>query len=163
MKEELDSQKIELIEKTIKEFLEKLGIKETKINSKILEEEGKEIAFINIEIERKEISSLLIGEKGLSLLGLQHLLKLIFKKKTDSSPAFMIDINNYRESKKKYLESLANSKAKEAKFTTKPVELNPMTSFERRIIHLALAGDKEVITESVGKEKERRIVIKPII
>lgn len=162
MVEELNSEKIELIEKTIKEFFKKLRIEDIKIRSSITVEDLKETAVFNIEIEKKDISSLLIGEKGSSLLSIQHLLRAIIKKKTDSFLSFVIDINNYRENKKKYLENMAVQKAKEAKFTTKPIELFPMTSFERRIVHLTLAENKEIITESIGIGSQRRIIIKPI-
>jgi spoIIIJ-associated protein len=72
-----------------------------------------------------------------------------------------IDISGYKKKKIEYLKELARSIADEVSLTKKEIILDPMPSFERRIIHLELASRPDVTTESIGKEPKRRVVIKP--
>ncbi|MCD6402414.1 hypothetical protein J7L36_00985, partial [bacterium] len=72
-----------------------------------------------------------------------------------------LDINKYKKKKTEYLKELANSVADQVALTKKEKVLPPMQAFERRIIHLELADRSDVTTESIGKEPERRVVVKP--
>lgn len=122
---------------------------------------------INLKTEEPQI---LIGEGGQTLTEIQRLLKAIFKKalqqdeeeKLDKEPFFIdIDINNYKKKKYEYLKELAKSTADEVALIKKEKTLSPMPAYERRVIHLELAGRSDVTTESIGQEPERKIVIKP--
>ena len=106
---------------------------------------------------------LLIGERGETLREIQHLLKMILKKKIAIAEPFYIDldINDYKKKKTSYLKEMARSVADEVALNKKEKILQPMSSYERRIVHLELAERQDVITESVGEEPERRIIIKP--
>jgi len=106
---------------------------------------------------------ILIGERGETLFEIQHLLTVILKKEIDDENSFYIDIdiNDYKKKKIKYLKELAQSFANECFLTKKEKNFPPMSSFERRIIHLELADNPNVTTESIGQEPSRRIVIKP--
>lgn len=114
--------------------------------------------FINLKFENPQI---LIGEKGQTLLEIQHLLKAILKRKIKKDLYIDLDISDYKKKKIEYLKELARSTADEVSFTKKEKILSPMPAYERRIIHLELAERQDVITESIGKEPERRVVIKP--
>ncbi len=107
---------------------------------------------------------ILIGEKGETLFEIQHLLKIILKKKFFSQELFYIDldINDYKKKKIDYLKELAKSLADEVCLTKEEKILPPMSSYERRIIHLELTERGDVLSESIGTEPERRIAIKPI-
>ncbi len=116
--------------------------------------------FINLKTDEPQI---LIGEGGQTLSEIQHLLKAILKRKKISEELFYVDldISDYKKKKIKYLEELARSVADDVSLTKKERILSSMPAYERRIIHLELAGRADVITESVGEEPERKIIIKP--
>ena len=120
-------------------------------------EDGNRHFTLNIKTE--ENTSLIIGKRGSTLNSLQFLVNNYAKK--FSSHFFRIegDCDDYRESRKKTLEELALNLAKKSKKTGRPVELEPMTSVERKIIHNALTGIKNVETESRGDEPYRYLVI----
>lgn len=103
----------------------------------------------------------LIGEGGQTLVYLQHLLKAILKKSIKDNFYINLDINGYKEKKTQYLKELASSVADEVALSRKEKILPPMPAYERRIIHLELAERTDVATESMGREPERRIMIKP--
>lgn len=103
----------------------------------------------------------LLADGGGSLIALQHLCRIMFFKKTGSEARFLIDINDYRHNRQQYLAELARDMAQKVSQENRLVILKPMNSYERRIIHLALAEDKRVATESLGEAAERRVIIKP--
>ena len=70
-------------------------------------------------------------------------------------------MNHYKEKKIKYLRELARSIANEVSLSKKEMALEPMPAYERRVIHMELAGRSDVTTESIGEEPERKVVIKP--
>lgn len=115
---------------------------------------------INLKTEEPQI---LIGERGQTLAEIQHLLKIILKRKLNIKESFYIDldINDYKKKKIEYLKELAISVADDVTLTKKEKMLDPMPAYERRIIHLELASRSDVITESIGQEPERRLVVKP--
>ena len=115
---------------------------------------------INLKSNEPQI---LIGEKGQTLAEIQHLLKTILKRKIISETPFYIDldVNNYKKKKIEYLKELARSCADEVVLTKREKILHPMPAYERRIVHLELAERRDVTTESLGQEPERRVVIKP--
>lgn len=115
---------------------------------------------INLKTEDPQI---LIGEGGQTLAEIQHLLKAILKRKIKEPFYINLDINDYKKKKTEYLKELANSVADEVALTKKEKSLAPMPAYERRIIHLELASRNEVVTESIGQEPERRIMIKPTV
>lgn len=116
----------------------------------------------NVSIEAViDEPQLFIGEKGHTLLELQHLLRAILRKKLKESIFISLDINDYKKSKESYLKELANNIADEVALLKKEKELPPMSASERRIIHLAIAERQDVVSESVGEEPNRRIIIKP--
>ena len=112
-----------------------------------------------LNIKTEENTSLIIGKRGVTLNSLQFLVNNYAKKFSSHFFRIEVDCDDYRESRKKTLEELALNLAKKSKKIGKPVELEPMTSVERKIIHNALTGIKNVETESCGEEPYRYLVI----
>lgn len=120
-------------------------------------EEGNRHFTLNIKTD--ENTSLIIGKRGITLNSLQFLVNNYAKKFSSHYFRIEVDCDDYRENRKKTLEELALNLAKKSKKIGKPVELEPMTSIERKIIHNALTGIKNVETESRGEEPHRYLVI----
>ena len=120
-------------------------------------EDGNRHFTLNIKTE--ENTSLIIGKRGVTLNSLQFLVNNYAKKFSSHFFRIEVDCDDYRESRKKTLEELALNLAKKSKKIRKPVELEPMTSVERKIIHNALTGIQNVETESRGEEPYRYLVI----
>ncbi|MDO4814263.1 MAG: RNA-binding cell elongation regulator Jag/EloR [Gemella sp.] len=112
-----------------------------------------------LRINDVENSSLLIGKRGNTLNSLQYLANNYAKKFTNHFFKIIVDCEDYRENRKATLEELALNMAKKSKKLGRPVELEPMTSEERKIIHGALSGIKNVETLSEGKEPHRYLII----
>lgn len=102
---------------------------------------------------------ILIGKRGQTLDSLQYLVSLIVNKETEGYLRVKLDTENYRERRKDTLETLAKNIAYKVKRTKRPVSLEPMNPYERRIIHAALQNDKFVATRSEGEEPFRHVVI----
>ena len=101
----------------------------------------------------------LIGKRGQTLDAIQYLTGQVANKHSDSYIRVKIDTENYRERRKETLEKLAKNIAHKVKRTKRPVALEPMNPYERRIIHSVLQADKEVITRSEGEEPYRHVVV----
>ncbi len=146
--------------KTIKKITEEFFGKTTfEVEMEVLPEENQTVP-INLKIEEPQI---LIGEGGQTLNEIQHLLKAILRKKIDSKEMFYIDldINNYKKKKTEYLKETARLAADEVSLSKKEKMLAPMPAYERRIIHLELVNRSDVVSESIGEEPERKVIIKP--
>jgi len=150
----LSQSDFEKIKETVKEFFEKTTF-EVEIEFQSPQDQT---LPINIKIDEPQI---LIGEGGQTLVEIQHLLKAILKRKISDSFFIDLDINGYKKKKIEYLKELARTVADEVAITKKEKILSSMPAYERRIIHLELAGRSDVTTESIGQEPERRIVISP--
>lgn len=109
-------------------------------------------------------SNLLIGENGKHLYALQTILKRIIEKKNTSgfSP-FVIDVNDYQRKCVEDLRERARMSAQRVRYFKKEVVMQPMSGYERRIVHITLTGDPDVATESIGEGENRRVVIKPVV
>lgn len=115
---------------------------------------------LNLEID-PDTSGMMIGYHGETIAALQLLISLISHKKVGVWQRVIFNINDYRERREQNLREMALNAAERTKASGKEVVMPPMESFDRRIIHLTLADDPEVITESVGEGKDRRLVISP--
>lgn len=101
----------------------------------------------------------MIGYRGEALNALQIILSTIANKNKDSNVKVILDIGNYKDVRKKTLEDLAEKVAKTVNKTGKTITLEPMTAYERKIIHTKLQENEYVKTHSVGEGDKRRIVI----
>lgn len=110
---------------------------------------------------KTESPQILIGEKGQTLVEIQHLLKAILKRKIQKDFYIDLDINGYKEKKIEYLKELAKNVADEVSLMKEEKILPAMPAYERRIIHLELAERTDIVTESINREPERKVIIKP--
>ena len=110
---------------------------------------------LDINIKGDEMG-VLIGKRGQTLDSLQYLVSLVVNKNNDEYIKIKLDTENYRARRKETLENLAKNIAYKVKRTRKPVSLEPMNPYERRIIHSALQNDKYVETYSEGEEPYRK-------
>lgn len=101
----------------------------------------------------------LIGKRGQTLDSLQYLVSLVVNKTKGGYIRVKVDTEDYRERRKKTLENLAKNLSYKVKRTRRPVTLEPMNPYERRVIHSTLQNDKYVTTHSEGDEPYRRVVI----
>ena len=128
-------------------------------------------AAINVEFDsteneltidvKAEDMGVLIGKRGQTLDSLQYIVSLAINKDCSEYVKVKLDSENYRVRRKETLENLAKNIASKVKRTGKAVSLEPMNSFERRIIHSALQGDSDCETYSEGADPYRKVVVKP--
>ena len=138
-----------------KEFLENV-FKAMNMDVAIdVKQEGNEI---NIDLSGDDMG-VLIGKRGQTLDSLQYLTSLVVNKGTSEYIRVKVDTEDYRKRRKDTLENLAKNLAYKVKRTKKPVSLEPMNPYERRVIHSALQNDKYVSTHSEGEEPYRKVVI----
>ena len=104
-------------------------------------------------------SGMLIGKRGQTLDSLQYLTSLVVNKGQEHYIRVKLDTENYRSRRKDTLENLARNIAYKVRKTRKPVSLEPMNPYERRIIHSALQGNRYVETYSEGNEPYRHVVV----
>jgi len=173
----ISQENFETIKKITEEFFEKMGF-EVEILAERNENvssfrnlKNSEMKTCSLNLKTKETrglgsgmpseAAILIGERGQVLFEIQHLLKAILKKKIKENFYLDLDINDYKKRKNEYLRELARSLAREVVLTKQEKELPAMPAAERRIIHLELAERPDVTSQSIGKEPNRRIIIRP--
>lgn len=110
-------------------------------------------------IKTNEEAPLLIGERGQNLEALSHIVRKIAGKK-DPASKFVVDINGYMKKHFEELRDRALMGAERVKYFKKEVMLQPMTSLERRVVHLTLQDRSDILTESSGYGAQRHVVIK---
>jgi len=146
----------EEIIKNIKEFLGFMGI--SSFTHKV--EEPTITTPLTFKIYLDDANGL-IGGHGGNISNIEHLIKIIIKRKNIDQPLFILDINDYRQSKETFLKELAKTAAQKVVLLGEPHNLPPMSSYERRIIHLELASRPDILTESQGEGDGRYLIIKP--
>lgn len=145
----------EIIKETISQLLKLIDF-QGKIDIDYSDENN---ILVNIQTEQ---AGFLIGQAGTNLNALQHLARILVSKKNGQPIRFILDVNNYRKHRLELLRELAKDIARQALSKKVSLVLHPMPAYERRIIHLALADQPEINTQSTGQEPKRRIVIKPV-
>ena len=113
---------------------------------------------LDVDLSGDEMG-ILIGKRGQTLDSIQYLLSLVVNKESEEYIRVKVDTEDYRKRRKETLENLAKNIAYKVKRTKRPVSLEPMNPYERRIIHSALQNDKYVTTHSEGEEPFRRVVV----
>ncbi|MCA1033012.1 MULTISPECIES: RNA-binding cell elongation regulator Jag/EloR [Bacillus] len=140
------------------QFLKNIGEKMGAPVEVEVRREGKEAELI---LSGEKIA-LFIGKRGQTLNSLQYLTQLVVNKSSDSYLNVVLDAEDYRKRRNDTLIQLAQRLAQKAVKTGKDVALEPMPSYERKIIHAALAGTRKVKTYSSGADPNRHIVISPV-
>lgn len=127
-----------------------------------------------VSINSSENLSALIGKNGQNIRALEQIIKALYYKKqkpSDAAPStnlgqvttFMVDLNDYRRLRSKQVVERAVEAANRVRTSKKAEALLPMSSYERRLIHVELASYPDLETESIGEEPKRRVVIRPLI
>ncbi len=150
---------MQIIKQTIEELLQKMEIE--------FDIETSESVDGTQFVIRTDEGGLLIGEDGKNLLSLHHLIRKISEKKLEKEEkkdfSFSLDVNDYQLKKIEDLKNLARLNAQRVRYFKKEVVLKPMSSFERRVIHMVLADSPDIATERRGEEPLRQVVIKPYL
>lgn len=141
----------ENIEKFLKDFIKNLP-EDTKYEI-ITEESGLKVSLTNDNL------GYLIGYRGETLYALQSIMTAIAGKGIEQKVRVILDIEGYKAKREKTLEDLAQKVAKTVIRTKKPIKLEPMQAYERKIIHSKLQQNSRVETTSVGEEPHRRIIV----
>ena len=145
------------IDENVVEFLSSI-FDAMKMEVEILVAVNEEEQIIEVELKGDDMG-ILIGKRGQTLDSLQYLTNLAINKHSDEYYKVKIDTEDYRKRRKETLENLAKNIAYKVKRTKRPVSLEPMNPFERRIIHSALQNDRYVTTHSEGVEPYRHVVV----
>ena len=155
-----DPEEIREVEKAAEVFLRdvfaSMELGEVEITSKYNKNDG----CLEVDFEGDDMG-ILIGKRGQTLDSLQYLTSLVVNKGKSNYVRVKLDTEDYRRRRKETLENLARGIAYKVKKTRKPVVLEPMNPYERRIIHSALQGNKFVETISEGEDPYRHVVVKP--
>lgn len=151
----MENQPKETIKQLISELLSKMDF-EGQVE---VDDSSQEILLVKIESDE---AGFLIGQNGMNLAAFQHLARAIANRKLGQNFVnFVVDVNNYRANRLELLKDMALDFAKEVAENRQPKILEPMSAYERRIIHVALSNYPGLKTESQGEGEERRVVIKP--
>ena len=154
-----DPEEIKEVENRAKVFLrdvfESMNLGEVEITSEYNTTDGS----LEVDFEGEDMG-ILIGKRGQTLDSLQYLTSLVVNKGKSNYIRVKLDTEDYRKRRKETLENLARGIAYKVRKTRKPVILEPMNPYERRIIHSALQGNKFVETVSEGEEPYRHVVVK---
>ena len=145
------------VEDEVKEFLTSV-FNAMKMQVEIEINKNEDERFLDVELKGDDMG-VLIGKRGQTLDSLQYLTSLAINKHSDVYYKVKIDTEDYRKRRRDTLENLARNIAYKVKRTKRPVSLEPMNPFERRVIHSALQNDRYVTTHSEGEEPYRHVVV----
>jgi spoIIIJ-associated protein len=123
-------------------------------------DENGEISSIGLNIEGEDLG-LLIGRRGQTMVSLQYIVRLIMVHKMQVQMPIVLDVEGYKQRRCEGLRILATRLAEQVKTRKVPFTMEPMTAFERRVVHITLAGHPDVTTESTGVGEARKVVITP--
>ena len=155
-------QKVAQVAKEVLEtLLEKMGMPASvsAVEGGPLSEDG-EPAPTLLDVTGSDLG-ILIGRRGETLRDLQFMTRLIVNRRLGYWPNLVVDVEGYKARRKEMLTGLALRMAEKAVETKQPVVLEPMPAYERRIIHIALRDDPQVMTESTGEGDSRKVMIIP--
>jgi spoIIIJ-associated protein len=114
-------------------------------------------------IKTQNDANLIIGQSGDNLQAMQHIARLLVRKSTEEPIKFILDVNFYKKDQESSVVELAKLLAEQVIKDRKAVIMRPTSAYNRRLVHIILAENKNVITESTGDANERRIIIKPAL
>ena len=156
-KSHLQQNRRKLLKKDIQTFLNNMfGAMSMEVKADITFDD--EENSVNVDLSGDNMG-VLIGKRGQTLDSIQYLTSLVINKNSEKYVRVKLDTENYRKRRKETLESLAKNIAYKVKRSRRPVSLEPMNPYERRIIHSALQADKFVSTRSEGEEPFRHVVV----
>jgi spoIIIJ-associated protein len=155
----------QIARRILEDLLERMDIHGyvTAVRSTVPGQKGEPEDTITLHVEGadEEAMGLLIGRRGETLRSLQFMVNLLVSRKVQKWPQVVVDVGNYRQRRQESLEGLARRMAERVRQSGRPLTLEPMGAYERRIVHLALRADPTVYTESSGEGENRKVVIYP--
>ena len=155
----------QIARRILEDLLERMDIEGyvTAVHSTVPGQKGEPEDTITLHVEGadEEAMGLLIGRRGETLRSLQFMVNLLVSRKVQKWPQVVVDVGNYRQRRQESLEGLARRMAERVRQSGRPLTLEPMGAYERRIVHLALRADPTVYTESSGEGENRKVVIFP--
>ncbi len=158
---DLDSDEVRAAEEFLTELLQLMDVSaQVTVRAPETPADGLGRATAVLDIEGEDLG-LLIGRRGSSLVALQYLVNVLVTRKLQSRVLVTVDVEGYHRRREATLQGLAGRMADRVRRSRRPVTLEPMPASERRIIHIALADDPNVMTNSVGYGEDRKIVIRP--
>jgi len=158
VQEDEDDHSLAVARETVGELLEKMKVR-ARVTARYIEpEDPKGQPAILVEIHGDDLS-ILIGRRSETLNALQYISSLIVGKELERWVPLLIDVEGYRARRERQLRQLARKMAEQAISTGRRQVLEPMPASERRVIHLELRNHKDVTTESIGEEPNRKVTI----
>src|SRR3989338_11624054 len=155
--------KKEEIQSLIKELIEKTGVVTTEV---VITEDGPHNTWFGVEVNEPHF---FIGHDGEALYALNHLIRRIIETgkplkdgETETENNILIDINGFQKKRVENVRAVAHMMGERARYFKSSIEVDPMSAFERRIVHEFLSNATDLKTESVGFGPSRRVVIKYI-
>lgn len=146
---------LEVVENQTHQILDAMGYRRLSV-TEVKEREGR--VFVSVFINNPRD---LIGERGTVLRSFQHLVRLTVANKLAFSPRIDIDVNNYKKKRAEFLADFARHIGERVRAEKKKVELEPMSAFDRRVVHSTLAEYTDIMTTSRGEEPRRYIIVGP--
>ncbi|HEY5639335.1 MAG TPA: RNA-binding cell elongation regulator Jag/EloR [Dehalococcoidia bacterium] len=157
----LDSEEVQTAVEFLRTLIEGMDIDaEVTVREPETAADGEGRASAVLDIEGEDLG-LLIGRRGTTLAALQYMVNVMLTRKMDSRVIVTVDVEHYHRRREETLQGLAQRMADRVSNSRRPMTLEPMPANERRIIHLALSEDEDVVTGSVGQGDERKVVIRP--
>lgn len=153
MAKKTEAQKIAKIKKIVEDLISHLGI-EAKIDVSLKDD------LYQVQLEADE-SGILIGYHGETIRALQRITSMIIYRQTEEWLRIVVNVGDYRQRRQEVLKKMALSAAQKARFSKEAQVLPPMSSAERRIVHLTLAEETDVETVSEGEGRNRAVVVHP--
>lgn len=149
------------IQNLIKELIEKTGVTTTQVT---ITEDGPNNTWFSVEVNEPNF---FISHDGEALYALNHLVRRIIETETflqavpgEQGPQILIDINGFQKKRVESVRAVAHMMGERARYFKSSIEVDPMSAFERRIVHEFLANATDLKTESTGMGPSRRVVIK---
>ncbi|MGI8926451.1 MAG: RNA-binding cell elongation regulator Jag/EloR [Tepidiformaceae bacterium] len=156
---DINAEEVDFAANTVDDLLRILDIPaELTIREPLTPGDGKGMALAVIDIKGQDLG-LLIGRRGDTLAAFQYIVNIIVSRRFPERPGVTIDVEHYRHRREEHIVSVAQRMADRVRETGSPITLEPMTAAERRLVHIALADDPELWTNSIGEGENRKVVI----
>lgn len=143
------------VTKAAGELIDLLGIE-----AEVGVEEDKENDAFRVQLDTKE-AGILIGHHGETIDALQFLLAQIVRQRANETKRILVNVGDWRQKREETLKRLARNAVDKVKQTGEPHHIYDLTPAERRVVHIELSEEKDVVTESEGEGRERHLVVKP--
>jgi len=152
---------VEIGEEILTGMLERMGLAVQVTPREYAVVSGEAQSLLEVDMPAERDAGLLIGRRGDTLHSLQFLLNLLVSRRLHRWPYLLVDVEQYRQRRDASLKDLARRMADRVSEAHEPITLEPMTPYERRIIHITLRDDPLVVTQSTGEGDSRKVVIYP--